>query len=158
VETLEDIMHKLNTKFVCQALKLTFSLFCCGLFFYFSLDIWDKFSHKFTTTGVRFVDHELQAKQLPCITLCSWESFKKKAEYYNFTDFLTNTFGQDEIIKDKFEDEQLTQFETLNSMYYGRCYMICHSKNISINESFSLTLLKTNDIKGSCNRDLKATS
>ena len=144
-------MKKYHGKFTFKTFKFAISLLCCGLFIYFSLDVWNKFSHQFTTTGIRFVDQELSAKQLPCITLCPWAAFKKKAFNYNITNFIANTFDQDELILNSSlwnSDVQLLQVETLNSIYFGRCYMICLSKKMTTIDFLSFDLLKTTDFTG----------
>ena len=144
-------MQQHHGKLAFKTFKFTISLLCCGLFIYFSLDVWNKFSHQFTTTGIRFVDQGLSAKQLPCITLCPWAAFKKKSFNYNINNFIANTFDQDELILASSlwdSDVQLLKVETLNSIFLGRCYMMCFSKTMATTDTIIFNLLKTTDFTG----------
>jgi len=45
-------------------------------------DVWIKYSKKMTDTGVRYEDDDLNEKQLPCLTACPWNAFKKSGFHF----------------------------------------------------------------------------
>ena len=124
------------------------AIICWGSFIYLTKDVWDKFSHQFTSTGVRFSDVGLTSKELPCFTLCPWKSFKEKGFHYENTDFMNSTFEQHELI-DLGNSSDLYNVTTLKSIFLGRCYTICSSKKIKKKETVMITLLKATDVTGS---------
>ena len=140
-------MCKVNGRyFWILVIKFTITLLCCGFFIYFSLDVWKKISHNFTTTSVRFIDQELDIKYLPCFTLCPWSAFKKNGFHYDFTDFMNSTFDKDDLIFNTSlfdSDVQSLQIKTLNSIFQGRCYMMCHSVGMTKNDFIIIFLKKT---------------
>ena len=123
------------------------AIICWGSFIYLTKDVWDKFSHKFTSTGVRFSDVGLTSKELPCFTLCPWKSFKEKGFHYENTDFMNSTFDQQELI---ILDNGTTDFSVypIKSIFLGRCYMICSSLKMKKLDFARITLIKVTDISG----------
>ena len=145
----EKKMKKFHGKFVWKTFKFTIALFCGGFFVYFSLDVWDKFSHKFTATGVRFVDQELPTKQLPCITVCPWEAFRKKGFHYNMDEFMLYTFDEYDLFLNKsIGGSDFHQMETLNSIFYGRCFMTCSTNEMKTNKYLNFAFKRLTDLTG----------
>ena len=140
-------MAKEKNKLIIVALKVIIAIFCWGCFIYLTKDVWDKFSHKFTSTGVRFSDEGLTNKELPCFTVCPWKGFKKNGFHYENTDFMNSTFDQQELI---ILDNGTTDFSVypIKSIFLGRCYMICSSLKMKKLDFARITLIKVTDISG----------
>ena len=133
-------------------LKIFCVTFCFSFFIYLMNDVWDKFSNKFTSTGMRLNEKEFEEKYLPCITVCPWKAFKNKGFYYNFQDFLNNTFEQIELIPNIASGiYNITSFhiEAISSIYLGRCYMMCYLLKVKKNDKINILLTKHMDVTGS---------
>jgi hypothetical protein len=58
-------------------LKVAFTATCLALFLLLMTDVWNKFSLKVTSTGVKVKYNAGSEKQLPCITFCVADGFKQ---------------------------------------------------------------------------------
>ena len=136
-------------KIIILAIKTTIAILCWGCFIYLTKDIWNKFSNKFTSTGVRFSDQGLTSKALPCFTVCPWRGFKKKGFHFENKDFINSTFEQNELIEIfPVLNSDCVDVIAMQSIILGRCYTICCSKKVTKNEMTSIALIKGADVTG----------
>ena len=136
-------------KVIILAIKIIIAILCWGCFIYLTKDVWNKFSHKFTSTGVRFNDQGLTSKELPCFTVCPWRGFKKKGFHFENKDFINSTFEQNELIRIiPILNSDCFDVIAIQSIILGRCYTICCSKKVNNNEKISITIIKATDVTG----------
>ena len=132
-------------------LTLIVGIFCSVFSVLLTVDVWNKFTSGFTATGARFQDSNVDRKLLPCLTVCPWAAFKKQGLHYNLSDYLNYTTDQNELIVNmSFASVNAADYtvETIRSVNFGRCYMICYAKEVKENEKFILALTKKSDITG----------
>jgi hypothetical protein len=106
---------------------------CLYLFVYLMKDIWEKFTSKLTTIGVRYRGKE--SELLPCFTVQSYSAFKSNGFYYTEEDIKKNSLKAEDIF-----DSQTLQNITKNSslykltvfynIYFGTCFTICYLKKV----------------------------
>ena len=129
-------------------------LFCFAFFIVLMIDVWDKFSHKSTTTRMRFIEFSDSLKLLPCMTVCPWSAFKNPGFFYNTTEFLDNTFTMDDVFDDFSKvlsnNKSFPEFETIPSIYLGRCYMVCNTVKVESGWPFYIVLKNLLDVTGKC--------
>ena len=136
-------------KVIILAIKIIIAILCWGCFIYLTKDVWNKFSHKFTSTGVRFNDQGLTSKELPCFTVCPWRGFKTKGFHFDHNDFMNSTFVQNDLIEiTPGLSSECFDVTTIKSIILGRCYTICCPKKVNKNEMISITLIKATDVTG----------
>ena len=140
-------MDKEKHRFIIIAFKAVITVFCWGCFIYLTKDVWDKFSHEFTSTGVRFSDEGLTDKELPCFTVCPWKGFKKNGFHYENTDFMNSTLEQHELI-DLENELNLFDVNPLKSIFLGRCYTICCARKMKKKDMIRLSIMKATDVTG----------
>ena len=129
-------------------------MFCFAFFIVLMVDVWDKFSHKATTTQMRFIEYNEALKLLPCMTVCPWSAFKNPGFFYNTNDFLNNTFAMEDVFDDFSKvisnNESVPEFETIPSIYLGRCYMVCNTVKVQSGSPFYIILKTHSDVTGKC--------
>ncbi len=90
----------------CRSLMLRLAylcsfLLCLGLFLALLPDIWTKFSSKYTTTRIHFLDEKnTNKKPLPCVTLCPWSLYNQRGFHYLEASFQTQTFQVESFTKE----------------------------------------------------------
>ena len=116
------------------------------------LDVWEKFSHAATTTQVRIQEFNDTVKLLPCLTVCPWSAFKNKGFYYNIQEFFNNTYEFNDVFETSLKmpclNKSELQFETIPSIYLGRCYMVCIGIKVTSGQTFCILLKNRTDVTG----------
>jgi hypothetical protein len=89
-----------------------------------------KFKNQMTTTGTRIRSHASKVKKLPCITVCAVAGFRKRGFYYLNQDYVDNTFEIQDFFSSStlqaLNNASMYSVKDVRSMYFGRCYKICH--------------------------------
>lgn len=138
--------------YVLNFLHLLVALTCFGLFISQTCDIYDKFTKKMTTVGIRTYPQIEETKFLPCITVCPWQAFKKHGLFYNKKILLQETFGMDEIFVDakvySVFNKSAYSIEEIQSVYFGRCYMVCPVRPSKQNWAAYIFFNNSLDLKG----------
>jgi hypothetical protein len=131
-------------------------IICSALFLYMMIDVWDKYDNKMTSMGIRFKGENIKEKQLPCITACPWNAFRKRGLYFKREVFMRQTFEREEIFYNasgvNLYDESLYYVEEIHSIFLGRCYMACQLKSLPRKMSLFFYLYKYRDYKS--NQDI----
>jgi hypothetical protein len=127
-------------------------IFCCAMFFYLMIDVWDKFNNQMTSMGVRFQGGNMDEKPLPCLTACPWAVYRERGFYFNKNEFIKQTFEREEIFFNisfiNLFDISVFQIEEIYTIFQGRCYMVCHSKPLPRMIPFTIFFQKYMDLKG----------
>ena len=126
-------------------------IICSALFLYMMIDVWDKYDNKMTSMGIRFKGENIKEKQLPCITACPWNAFRKRGFFFEQDDFIKQTYKREEIFFDvpfvELYNISLFSIKEIHSIFQGRCYMVCHLKPLPIMIPFNIFFQKYMDIK-----------
>jgi hypothetical protein len=89
-----------------------------------------------TNTGIRYRTHKDQEKLLPCLTLYALPAYRSKGFYYTNRSFVENTFNIEDIFDEQtlkeLRNKTLYHVTETNSLFYGRCFTICHLKQVRI--------------------------
>jgi Amiloride-sensitive sodium channel len=124
-----------------------FVLFICQMY-----DIYEKYAQKMTTVGIRTYSQEEKTKLLPCITVCPWQAFKKQGFFYNKALLMQEGFEKNEIFVGVKDDLAFNateySIEEIQSIYFGRCYMVCPVRPSRRNSGLYLFFHKSRDLKG----------
>ncbi len=124
-----------------------FVLFICQMY-----DIYEKYAQKMTTVGICTYSQEKETKLLPCITVCPWQAFKKQGFFYNHTLLMQESFEMNEIFVDVNNYSVLNStkhcIEEIQSVYFGRCYMVCPVHPSRRNSGLHFIFNNSRDLKG----------
>jgi hypothetical protein len=144
-------IKKISKYFVTflQILVITtcFVLFVCQM-----NEIFEKFTKKMTTVGIRTYSQDKETKLLPCITACPWQAFKRHGFYYNRKTLVQETFEKDEIFDEitKCSDLFTSEYtiEEIHCLFFGRCYMVCPVSPSGRNSGLYFIFKNSLDLKG----------
>lgn len=129
-------------KVICVAL-------CTFLFVLLMKSVMDKYYEQTTTTGIRFRNEE--SRQLPCVTFCPVEVFKKRGFYYEEKSYLENTFRLEDIFHDYTLQiiKNKTNFLTkeIHTFYFGTCFTLCCLTYFEAKASVFIKFRYLSDIK-----------
>jgi hypothetical protein len=82
-------VRSLKAKRIAQILTV---ILCTIMFYFLMLDIWIKFNHRTTTSGLRLKDDGEPTKFLPCLTACRRMGYRKRGVRTSEEDFINQTF------------------------------------------------------------------
>ena len=148
----EISLLKNKSKYFFSFVRLLAHTACLGLFVYLTMDIYSKFKQELTSVGIRSQAQYQTTKELPCITVCPWEAFKRQGLFYNKEVLDQATLEKEAIFFHnnvyQMFNESIYSIKEIRSVIYGRCFRVCYMVPVGKNEEFYVMFNKDKEMKG----------
>ena len=109
---------------------------CFGFFAWQVILILISFGRKDTSIATRTENTDIKNRKLPCLILCPMPGYKNLVEIHeNNESYVHDTFGKEDIFANEtllgFKNESRWFVKELQTIFMGRCTMICFKQNVS---------------------------